>query len=176
MAPISGPALVAAALLVLAGAQKVLDPASAVGALRALRLPAAPSLVRAGSALEMALGALAVTVGGPLLWAAVAGSYLAFSAFVLAAMRAGTMVGSCGCFGREDTPPDVVHIVANLALAAVAVVAAAALDGPALEGLADEPVRSIVLVGLASVAVYLLHAVYVELPRTRAASRLLRSP
>ena len=39
---LTGPALVAAALLVLAGAQKLLDPTMTVGALRALRLPSSP--------------------------------------------------------------------------------------------------------------------------------------
>jgi hypothetical protein len=42
MPALTGPALVAAALLALAGAQKVVDPTMTVGALRALGLPAAP--------------------------------------------------------------------------------------------------------------------------------------
>src|SRR5690606_18072277 len=97
----TAPALAIAALLVLAGAQKVVDPTMTVGALRALRLPSSPLLVRAGAAAEAALGAAALTVGGPVLWALVAISYLAFAAFVTAALRSGTMIGSCGCFGRE---------------------------------------------------------------------------
>ena len=34
--------------------------------------------------------------------------------------RRGTMIGSCGCFGREETPPHPSHVVLNLVLAAVA--------------------------------------------------------
>ena len=105
MSALTAPALVAAGLLVLAGAQKVLDPAMTVGALRALGLPSAPALVRVGAATEMVLGASALSTGDPALWVLVAVSYLAFALVVVAAIRKGTMIGSCGCFGREDTPP-----------------------------------------------------------------------
>src|SRR3546814_14242722 len=99
------PALVLAALLALAGAQKVLDPTMTVGALRAMRLPSSPLLVRVGSAAELVLGVAAIVVGGAVLWWLVAVSYLAFAGFVLAALRKGTMIVTCGCFGREETPP-----------------------------------------------------------------------
>ena len=67
--------------------------------------------MRVGSAAELALGVAAIAVGGAALWWAVAASYLAFGAFVLAALRKGTMIGSCGCFGREETPPHWTHVV-----------------------------------------------------------------
>ena len=86
MAALTGPALVAASLLALAGAQKLLDPTMTVGALRALRLPSSPMLVRAGSAVELALGVAAITVGGAALWWAVAASYVLFGAFVALAL------------------------------------------------------------------------------------------
>jgi hypothetical protein len=76
MPAITGPALVAAALLVVAGATKAVDPATTVGALRALRLPASPAAVRAGAAGEAALGAAAVVVGGSAWWSLVAASYV----------------------------------------------------------------------------------------------------
>ena len=79
MPALTGPALVAAALLALAGAQKLVDPTMTVGALRALRLPSSPWLVRLGSAAELALGVAAIVVGGAALWWAVAASYLAFA-------------------------------------------------------------------------------------------------
>lgn len=156
--------MVAAALLALAGAQKLLDPTMAVGALRALRLPASGAHVRAGAAAELALAAGAVSFDVPLLWWLVAASYLAFSVFVAAALRNGTMVGSCGCFGREDTPPHLLHIVANLALAAGAI-GATTLDDSAAVVLVDGGAWSAALVALGSLAVYLLHAVYVQVPR-----------
>ena len=104
MSALTGPALVVAALLALAGGQKVLDPTMTVGALRALRLPASAGSVRTGAGFELALGVTSIVVGGAALWALVALSYLAFAAFVVAALRNGTMIGSCGCFGRDERP------------------------------------------------------------------------
>src|SRR3546814_7851889 len=88
-----------------------------VGALRAMRLPSSALLVRAGSAAELVLGVAAIVVGGAVLWWLVAVSYLAFAGFVLAALRKGTMIGTCGCFGREETPPHWSHVALNVVLA-----------------------------------------------------------
>lgn len=108
----------AAAVLAYAGAAKVLDPTMTAGALRAMRLPSAPWLVRLGALAELVLGIAAVVVGGWALWTAVAASYAAFAAFVAAALRSGRPIATCGCFGRPDTPPRARHVVANLAAAA----------------------------------------------------------
>jgi hypothetical protein len=168
VAALTGPALVAAVLLALAGAQKLLDPTMTVGALRALRLPASPLLVRAGSAAELVLGTAAVAVGRSVLWGLVAASYLAFGAFVVAALRQGTMIGSCGCFGREETPPHVSHVALNLGLAAIAAATAVRSPGSVLEALAGEPGTAAGVVALSAVALFLLYAAFVELPRTLA--------
>jgi hypothetical protein len=164
MSALTGPGLVAAALLVVAGAAKVVDPANTVGALRALRLPSSPTLVRCGAAAEAAIGAAAILAGGPAWWVLVAASYLAFAGFVLAAMRAGTMVGSCGCFGHEDTPPHPVHVALDVLLAGVAAAAAAQGLVPA-EEIADAPGPGAVVVSLSAVALWLVYAAFVRLPR-----------
>jgi hypothetical protein len=169
------PALVVAALLALAGAQKLLDPTMTVGALRALRLPSSPLLVRIGSGAEVALGVAAITVGGAVLWALVAASYLAFGAFVVAALRQGTMIGSCGCFGREETPPHPSHVALNVVLAAGAVAVAGWSPAPPLDALVDAPGAGAVAVAMAALALYLLQAAFVDLPRTLLAGRSLRS-
>lgn len=169
MAALTAPALAVASLLVLAGAQKVLDPTMTVGALRALRLPSSPVLVRTGAAAEAVLGAAALTVGGPILWGLVALSYLGFAAFVGAALQKGTMIGSCGCFGREETPPHGSHVVLNVALAGTAALLAA--RGPvAVDELAAHPGTAVGVVITAAVAVYLLYATFVVLPRTLVAA------
>lgn len=173
MDPLTAPALVAAALLALAGAQKLLDPTMTVGALRGLRLPSSPLLVRAGSAAEVVLGVAAIVVGAPALWVLVAVSYLAFAAFVVAALRSGTMIGSCGCFGREETPPHASHVVLNVGLAAVAITVAQRGAGAPVEALIDHPGSAVAVVGLALLALVLLQAAYVDLPRTLAAGRAL---
>ena len=164
------PALVAAALLVVAGAAKLVDPANTVGALQALRLPSSPGLVRVGAATEAAIGAAAIVVGGAVWWGLVAASYLAFTAFVVAAMRAGTMVGTCGCFGHEDTPPHPVHVVLNLVFAGVATVAAVQGLVPA-STIADHPAAGVVMVALAVLALWLAYTAFVDLPRAAARTR-----
>jgi hypothetical protein len=113
----------AAALLLLgAGAAKAADPTRTAGALAVRGWPSSPALVRTGAVAEAALGAAALVVGGPVVAALVAASYVAFTAFVISALRADVPVGTCGCFGRPDTPPRVLHAVidAVLALGAVA--------------------------------------------------------
>lgn len=170
MPALTAPALVAAALLALAGGQKLLDPTMTVGALRALRLPASPRLVRGGSAVELTLGVAAISVGGAPLWWLVAASYTAFTAFVVAALRSDTMIGSCGCFGREETPPHALHVGMNLALAAAASVTALRSSGAPVEAILDEPGAGAVLVALSGLAVYLIFAAFVVLPRALASS------
>jgi hypothetical protein len=159
------PSTVAALLLVLAGAGKVVDPTMTVGALRAMRLPAAPWAVRGGSLVEIALGMLAVTVGGAVLWWAVALSYLAFGAFVFTALRRGTMIGSCGCFGRDETPPHAVHVVLDLGLVSFAALTAVVSPGAPVDAITDAAGTGVALVTMTAVALFLLYAAFVELPR-----------
>jgi hypothetical protein len=173
---LTSPALVVALLLTLAGAQKLLDPTMTVGALRALRVPSSPWLVRIGSAAELALGVAAIVVGGAALWWAVAASYVAFGAFVLAALRKGTMIGSCGCFGREETPPHWSHVALNAGLAGLAALTAVRSPGSPLAGLGDAPATAAGVIALSAVSLYLLYAAFVELPRTLTAGRRPTSP
>lgn len=114
----------AALLLVAAGAAKVVAPTRTAGALAALGWPSSSWLVRGGAAGELLLGTATLVVGARVLAMLVAASYLAFALFVMAALRSGTPVGTCGCFGQEDTPPQPRHVVVDGALAAGAVAAA----------------------------------------------------
>jgi len=164
-------ALVAASLLALAGAQKLLDPTMTVGALRALGLPASNGLVRLGSAAELALGAAALVAGGAALWVLVSASYLAFAVFVVGALRRGTMIGTCGCFGKEETPPHWSHVVLNLGLATGSGLVVWREPGSVLDALAGAPGAAAVVVPLGALALLLLHAAYVDLPRALSAGR-----
>src|SRR3954470_6364234 len=136
----TAPYLAAALLLVAAGGSKAVAPLSLVRALRAaglrVRAPLLARWVRLFAAAEAVLGLLAVVRPGPLLATAVALSYAGFTAFVLRALRSGSPLASCGCFGKTNTPPTPGHAVvtALLAVAAllVAVGPAAALDLPLL--------------------------------------------
>ena len=174
MPALTGPALAIAGLLALAGAQKVLDPTMTVGALRALHLPASALAVRIGAAAELVLGVTAIGFGGPVTWSLVALSYLVFAAFVLAALRRGTMIGSCGCFGREDTPPHWSHVALNGALAGVALAIAVQGHGAPLDAVLDDPAPGAAVALLAAVTLGLLYAAYVELPRAMTEARRAR--
>lgn len=120
---LAGPYLAAALLLVLAGAQKVRDPRPLVRAARSVGLAVPAPAVRLVAALETALGLAALTTGSALVAAGVALSYAAFTAFVLLALARGGVLASCGCFGKDDTPPTRTHAAVTGALALVAATA-----------------------------------------------------
>ena len=162
MHALAGPFLAAAALLVVAGAGKVLDPRSLVRAARSVGLRASAPAVRAAAAVEVALGVWAVLSGSRLAAVAVAVSYAGFTAFVLLALRRGGVLASCGCFGKADTPPTRTHAVVT-ALAALAAAAVAVQPiGPLPSLLGDSPWSGLPLLlataALASVS-YLVLAV-----------------
>ena len=136
---VAAPYLAAGLLLVVAGVAKALDPLSLVRALRSAGVPVrAPLLaryVRAGAVLEALVGALAVTTASRLVAVAVALSYAGFTVFVLRALRSGSPLASCGCFGQADTPPTRTHAAVTAVLSGAALVAAtepARADGIAL--------------------------------------------
>jgi uncharacterized membrane protein YphA (DoxX/SURF4 family) len=163
-----------AVLLVIAGAQKLIDPWPAASALRQAKLPASRSLVRAGAGVEIVLGSLFLVMGTAVLSAAVAAVYLAFAGFVVVAMRAG-VDGSCGCFGREDTPPSWLHVVANGVVAAAAVAYAVGDAGAPVDRLAELSLEAAVLAASTAVLAAVLVAVYSVAPRTLAAAKLHRT-
>jgi hypothetical protein len=163
------PALVAAGLLAFGGAQKLIDPTMTVGALRVAGLPGGPRLVRAGAAAELALGVLAIVAGGPVVWLLAALSYAAFAIFVGSALARDLPIGSCGCFGRTDTPPHPVHVLLNAALAAVAVTAALALDRAPLDELTDRPGDAVIAAALALLGLAAAYSAFVRLPLRRPA-------
>jgi hypothetical protein len=165
MSALTGPALTAALLLVLAGAMKAVDPAMTAGALRALGMRSSKTLVRVGAAGELLLGLLAIAAGWTAVWWLVAASYAAFAAFVVVALRAGTVVGSCGCFGREDTPAHPLHVVVDVALAATAAAAAVRAVGAPLDAIVDAPAHGSAVGGLSLLATVVLYVALVDVPR-----------
>lgn len=125
----TAPYLAGAVLLAVAGLVKVREPLSLVRALRAaglrVRAPLLARWVRAGAAAEAALGTAALVRPGPVLALGVAVSYAGFTAFVLRALRSGSPLASCGCFGKSDTPPTAGHAVVTALLAIAAALVAA---------------------------------------------------
>ena len=163
----AGPFLIAALLLAAAGAAKVMDPTTTVGALRKLGLPTPAAAVRVGGAVEVVLAVGAVLTGAPVLAALVAVSYLLFTAFVLVALGRGLPIGSCGCFGKVDTPPSVLHVVVDLAAVAAAIGVALG-DGTGIaDVLADQPLAGVPFLLLVAVGGYAAFTALTVVPQLR---------
>ncbi len=166
MSVLEGPFAATCVLLALAGASKVARPAPTVGALRAVRWPASFALVRWLGAFEIVVGVVAVVTGRPAPALVVALLHVAFAAFVAVALRAGSPVQSCGCFGETETPPSRAHLVTNLVLAGAAFAVAFGGGLPTLgDTLGDQPMAAVPFVILVGVAVQLLLVLLTDLPR-----------
>lgn len=116
--------VVACVLAIGAGIAKLARPRGAVAAMRAVGLPSGAWAVRVGAALECAVGTAALVSSSAVARLALALTYAAFAAFVVASLRAGSTSG-CGCFGVAGPPIGTRHLVVDVALAAA--VAAGAL-------------------------------------------------
>jgi hypothetical protein len=163
----AGPFLIAALLLAAAGAAKVVDPTTTVGALRGSGLGIPAVAVRIGGGLEAALAIAAAVTGAPILALAVAASYLLFTAFVISALVRGLPIGSCGCFGRVDTPPSALHVVVDLG-AVVAAIGVAAGDGTGLgPTLTAQPLAGVPLLLLVGVGTYAAFTALTIVPQLR---------
>jgi hypothetical protein len=119
--PITAPFLAATVMLGVAGVAKALRPADTARALQIAGIPAGRIAVRAGALLEVAVCVAALAAPGPVTGGLVAASYAVFTLFVLAALRRGWPLSSCGCFGRPDARPTYAHAVLDLGAAATAV-------------------------------------------------------
>lgn len=166
----SGPFLIACVLLAVAGGAKALDPITTVGALRGVGIRVPGRAVRVGGGIEAVVAVAAALTGAPLLAALVAFSYLAFTCFVLVALARRVPIGSCGCFGRIDTPPSGLHVVLDLG-AVVAAVGAMLAGGSAglLDGFGDLPLAGLPFLLLVGVGAYAAFAAMTVVPRLAAA-------
>ena len=159
----AGPFLAAAGLLVVAGLPKLVRPSNLVRAARASGLAATPTIVRLVATAEVVVGGWALVAPGRYAAALVAAAYLVFTTFVVRVLRRDGMVGSCGCFGKADTPATRTHAVLTGAAALVAV--AVALDPPS--GVWAAPDATLVLTAaLAAVIGFLAWQVMAVLPTT----------
>jgi hypothetical protein len=173
---VAGPFAIAAVLLAIGGALKAVRPRDTAQALTAvgLRFPAflpARAAVRVGGAVEAVIGVGALVTGGPVFAVLVAASYAAFAGFVVVALRSGAPISSCGCFGKVDTPPSIVHVVIDLAFAGVAVVAAVVGDVALPDVLADQPLLGIPFLLLLVIGCSLVFLAFTLLPKTMAVVR-----
>jgi hypothetical protein len=118
-----GPFLVVTLVLVVSGVAKVVAPASSAAMLSAVAGRTVPGWVgRTVGVVEIALGGVALAGWRPSV-VAVGAAYLVFALVAELARR--REVPSCGCFGGAEAPPSRLHVVLDVASAAVAFGAAA---------------------------------------------------
>jgi hypothetical protein len=179
---VAAPFLAAAALLVVAGGPKIVDPMPLVRALRSVGLPAGRQLVRAFALAEVALGVAALVHPSRTTALLVAAAYAGFTAFVGLALARGGVLESCGCFGTADTPPTRAHAVLTAVLAVAAGTLAVAPPAGAVWSAAvlTRP-ATVVLLGFAALLAVLAHAVMAVLPlatpaAARSATRAVATP
>ncbi len=176
---------VACGLLVLAGLAKAIRPDDTARAL-VLLLPGNPArapsvgfarrVVRFGALLEAALGVAAVLFPRPLPAALVATSYVVFAVVVLFARRSGGVLATCGCFGRADTPPTILHVVLNLVFVAAAVALTFHPPNPAslYAFLGQQPWLGLPLMFVSGVGIWLAYLALSPLASLEAARGLLQ--
>jgi len=157
----------AALLLLVAGLAKIARPAPTADLLSSLGLPDRAAITVAIGTGEAIVGLSALAVGGPALAAATGALYVGFVVVVWRAMAEGAT--SCGCFGRVDAPPSIIHIVGNVALAAVSFVAIAG-DTP-IDVMDSQPAAGVGFVVLVGVLAGLALVMFTALPEALGARR-----
>jgi hypothetical protein len=168
---LTGPVLAAAGLLALAAPGKLLRPSLTANALRRLGLPGSTVLVRLLGVGELALAAVVWLAPSRPVLTLLALAYTGFAAFVAVALRRGTPLSSCGCFGRADTPPTRVHLGVVAVAALLALAAVVTGSGSVTDVVADGPAYGLPLLAAVAVSVWLSWAVLAVLPRVVVAAR-----
>ena len=161
---LAAPLYIATGVLILAGLAKAMRPSATAGALRELSIPSPLLVARALGVGEVVIGVIAVLTGHWLAWAGISIGYLSFTAFVLWALRDPSRVGSCGCFGREDTPATPGHLVFNAVAATVALFAV--FDPVTLSSFSGSTFEAVLAVALIALGTWISIVSLTVLPRT----------
>ncbi|MDG1845356.1 MAG: hypothetical protein P8J01_03080 [Acidimicrobiales bacterium] len=109
-------------VLIISGITKVLSPSPTSAALSDVGLPSSIFYVRCLGSVEVVLGIFGILFGGRYFPLFVGSLFAFFSIFMVIALRNGHMA-SCGCFGSSNTPPSIIHLLANLGFMVISLVA-----------------------------------------------------
>lgn len=101
-------------LLIATGVAKIRRPLETSRALVPLGLPYLSATGLTIGITEVAIGFTAILTSEPVLWALQGAVYSAFGLWVAVAIRRDLPIASCGCVGRDDTPPYWGHVALNL--------------------------------------------------------------
>jgi hypothetical protein len=177
---LAGPYAVSAVLLVVAGVLEARRPQGAVDALATLGLSIPSSAVRFFAVAGSIVGLVALGAGGGVagrVAAVLVGlCYLGFAGFVGSTLTRGDPLASCGCFGRDDTPPNLTHLVLNVA-GFVAAIAVVLWPGGGIRGaVAHQPGAGLPFVLMTVVCAGLAYVVFTLAPREAAHPDGMRGP
>jgi len=155
-------AAIALGLLAASGLAKLVDPEPTIGAMRSARLPASNLVAYLLGTVEVLLASASLAMGGVALVGA-AILYGGFTVFTFAATRKRIPVQSCGCFGRDDTPPSPIHVSFNLG-AMVSLLAVASLGVSPIDwGLPG--LQLALYLGFTAIGVYVSYLMLSSLPQ-----------
>jgi len=147
---IAPPFFLAATLLIVTGALKIVRPRATAQAMLDVGVPGSVGAARGLGALEIAVATWAIVAparGGA---SALAVLYLAFAAFLGYVVRTHPDAGSCGCAGAKAVPPSRLHLALD-GVAALSGLAYAVVAGPPAAAwlAALGPAAALVVAGLA---------------------------
>lgn len=166
----------AAVLLVVSGLAKLRRPAPAAAMLAALTRRRSEPVARLAGAFEVAVGLLALALGGRVGFGALAMTYVVLavvaSRLLVTGQRANQRV-VCGCFGSSDAPIGPAHLALDVGAALLGALAAGQA-APAFAGLGARPAPLAVAAGLQiAVLSWLAYLAVTELPALAARRRAL---
>jgi hypothetical protein len=121
--------------------------------------------VRALGLVEIVTAGAVLATDAPPASVALATLYLGFAIFVGYALRSRLPVASCGCFGREDTPPTLVHLVVTLMGAAAGCASVVSPPGPVWSAIDATPWSGFPFLGATALLAYLLYVSLTVLAR-----------
>jgi len=158
-------AAIALGLLGAGGIMKLVDPEPTTGAMNVAHLPSSNTLSRLLGLVEIGVTIAALAIAGPSVLLA-AGLYAAFTVFTVVAIVFRIPLQSCGCFGKEDTPPTAIHVTFN-------VVAATALlfvffTGRGAIDWALPTLELVLYLGFTAIGVYTAYLLLTRLPQVLA--------
>ena len=113
---------------------------------------------------EIATGAFSLLAGGALAGWAMAALYGGFGWFVAFALGRHIPISSCGCFGKVDTPPSVVHLFLNAGGLAGGVWAGLTKSPSLVSVLAEQPVVGLPYLAFLVAGTYAAYLVLTSLP------------
>ena len=155
-------------LLAASGIGKLVDWKPTSGALKAASLPGDRGSVWLLGFVEIGAATTGLLIGG--LWMAPALLlYAGFTGFTFWAMRREVPLQSCGCFGKDDTPPTAIHVIYNL-IASFALTFGTASGSMPIDwtGAFGE---TLLVLAFAAIGAYLSYLLLAELPKTLTQAR-----